>query len=78
MAYKKMSEEESLRRSHSGASNFRLTLICLLFALSLTVLVASVATLGTTVLAEEIVAWALAASGVMTVVSLFLIACFRR
>ena len=45
-----MSEEESLRRSHSGFSNFKLTLVCLLCALSVSVFVAALATVETNLL----------------------------
>lgn len=74
----KMSEAQSLKRSHSKWSNFKLTLVCLLLALSVSVLVASAATIGTEVLPDAVATVAAIASGVLTVLSLFLISSFKR
>ena len=73
-----MSEEESLKRSHSKFSNFKLTLICLLCALSVTLLAASLATIGSGLLLPKILVPAIIVSGLLTLLSLFLIARFKR
>ncbi len=74
----KMSEEESLKRSHSKFSNFKLTLICMLCALSVTVFAAALASIGTGILEAWIIIAAAAAGGLLTVLSLVLINKFRR
>ena len=76
--YTKMSEEESLRRSHSKFSNFKLTLVCLLCALAVTVFAASLATFGTELLPVSVLTVICCISGVVTLGSLGLIARFRR
>lgn len=76
--YQNMSEEESLRRSHSGVSNFKLTLVCLLCALGLPLFVASVATIGTGVLPDTVAIAGAVAGGVLSALSLLLIARFKR
>ena len=75
---KPMSEEESLRRSHSKLSNFRLTLICLLCALALCVLVAALATIGTELLPPGVVAAAIVVAGLLTAFSLWRLSRFHR
>ena len=75
---KPISEEESLRRSHSVFSNSKLTLVCLLCALAVTLLVAALATIGTDILAPGIVAGGIVAGGLLTALSLFLLSRFRR
>lgn len=78
MAYRQMSEAESLKRSHSKFSNFKLTLVCLLCAISVSLLVASVATIGTDIVSGTVVTVAIIVSGLLTLASLFLISRFKR
>lgn len=75
---KKMSEEESLRRSHSKTSNAKLTLICLLFALAIPVAVASAATIGTGILPDSVALIGLIAGAAVGVLSFLLISRFKR
>lgn len=72
------SEEESLRRSHSGVSNFKLTLVCLLCALGVTGFVAALATVGTDLIDGGLLTVLLIATGVLSVLSLWLISRFKR
>ena len=76
--YKPMSEEESLRRSHSGFSNFKLTLVCLLCAIALPVFVASLGTVGTGLIPTPAAVIAAVVSGAAAALSLFLISRFKR
>ena len=76
--FKQMSEEESLKRSHSKFSNFKLTLVCLLCALSSVVLVASLATIGTDIIGKTILTAVIIASAALTLSSLLLISAFKR
>lgn len=78
MAKKQMSEAESLKRSHSGVSNFKLTLVCLLLAISFPVFLAALGTLGTDVLPGAVTVLAMIASGALTALSLVLISIFKR
>ncbi|MBQ0009598.1 MAG: hypothetical protein KBS76_00650 [Ruminococcus sp.] len=72
------SEEESLRRSHSGVSNFKLTLVCLLCAFSVTGFVAALATVGTGLISGGLLTVFLIGTGVLAALSLWLISRFKR
>lgn len=78
MAYHQMSEEESLKRSHSKFSNFKLTLVCLLCAFSVSLFMAALGTLGTTVFSSAVTVIGLVVGGVLTALSLLLISRFKR
>lgn len=73
-----LSEEESLRRSHSGVSNFKLTLVCLLCAFGVTGFVASLATVGTDLIGGGILIAMLIVTGALAALSLWLISRFKR
>lgn len=78
MAFQQRSEEESLARSHSKSSNFKLTLVCLLFALSIALLAASVGVLAAEMIGTAIATVAVCVFGGLTVLSVFLLTCFKR
>ena len=75
---KPMSEEESLKRSHSPLSNAKLTLVCLAYALVLTGFFASLASLGTGLLPDGILWAVLAGCAVLTALCLWGLSRFRR
>lgn len=71
-----MSEEESLKRSHSKSSNFKLTLLSLLAALALTGFVAFAASI--TLTQSPLIYVGMAVSGVVFGLSLLLFSRFKR
>ena len=77
-ARRPMSEEESLKRSHSPLSNAKLTLVCLVYALVLTGFFASLASLGTGILPEYILWVILSGCAALTALCLWGLSRFRR
>ena len=75
---KPMSEEESLKRSHSPLSNAKLTFVCLAYTLVLNGFFASLAAVGTGLLPDGILWAVLAGCAALTALCLWGLSRFRR